>query len=104
MWCVPKCRACIVAGTCEHETQVPATPIPTVPKPRRRAAVQATYPHDVNPTYTHLVCGHVTHKEAILFYSVWQTDKNKLWCETCGRWTKIVKEPKPEPLTADTLF
>jgi len=106
-YCVPTCKGCREAGSC-HRGELPASAyVPTPPrKPPRRAAVKATYPHDANPDYTYLVCGHITDKDEILAFSVWapKPPPVKFYCSKCGKWVRKLEKSLPQALTADPMF
>jgi len=97
-YCVPVCKGCREAGTCP-KGEVPASAYAPLPRSQpRRAAVQATYPRDVRPVYVHLACGHLTTKEAQVFFSVWRGKGSAdLYCETCHAWVAVAVREVPRP-------
>jgi hypothetical protein len=105
-YCIPTCKGCREAGSCP-KGELPASayaPLPRKAAPRR-AAVKATYPHDANPDYTYLVCGHITDKGEILLFSVWQgKDKDKYYCTKCGAWRKKIPKPVVAALADAPMF
>jgi hypothetical protein len=106
-YCVPTCKGCREAGSCPKGELPASAYVPALArKPPRRAAVKATYPHDANPDYTYLVCGHVTDKGEILAYSVWQPKgkPDSYYCGKCGKWVKKIPKPQPQALTSEPMF
>ena len=45
--------------------------------------------------YVKLNCGHLTTWDTDLFHSLWRPDKNKSYCENCGKWVEFAPKPPP---------
>jgi hypothetical protein len=46
----------------------------------------------IKSPYIHLICGHITNADEVIFYSLWRPSQDKYYCERCGKWVK--REPK----------
>lgn len=54
--------------------------------------------------YIPMVCGHLTTREEIDFFSLWQPKRGRYWCQICGRWKDAYKAPKAQTLPDDPMF
>jgi len=63
-----------------------ALPRPVVPSGASRKIARAKAIERELASYVHLKCGHLTTREEIEFFQVWQTKPHHYYCENCGKW------------------
>ena len=59
---------------------------------------------DFNRHYWELVCGHFTDLDTDTMFRSQSSPRDKLWCDTCGKWRKPVPKPKYVAPPTEPLF
>jgi hypothetical protein len=60
--------------------------------------------HYSNRAYIEIKCGHLTTPEDVELFLLWRPNKNKYFCEQCGKWVVKKVKRKVEKLPEIPLF